>query len=128
MHYDFRNHASEEETEQAKCESEIRPIMPILHSLQGIPFKVNLPIEIHLMERLHWDLRLAMISCPILLVLEMQVMLHWTAWVSSFLILARRDGGGNVPECNENGDASKESEESPSEEAAMYLACKVARY
>ena len=88
MHDNFWHHARQEKTEEAEREFEVGPIVSILHHLQRISFKIDLAIEVHLMERLHRDLGLAMVSCTILLLLEAEVMLHRTTRIASLLVFA----------------------------------------
>ena len=105
MHDEFRNHASEKVLEQAEGESKIGPVVSIFHDIQGVPFEVHLPIKIHLMECLHGDLGSAMILRPMFLFFELQIMLYRAAGIPYFLVLAGRDGGGDIPERHENWDA-----------------------
>ena len=70
MHKHFRNHAGEEEAEQAQCEPEASPVMPIFHDLQCVTFEIDSTIEVHLVKCLHWDLALATVFGSVLLAME----------------------------------------------------------
>ena len=128
MHDDLWHHASQEETEQAERELEIGPVMPILHDVQRISLEVYCTIEVHLMERFHWNLRFTMVLRPILLAVEVKVMLHRTAWVAGFFILPWRDCRSHVPEGHKDGDAGEGRKEDPGEDASTNLAGEVGRH
>ena len=89
MHDHLWHHTSEKEAEQADCEPEVCPVVAVFHHLQCIAFEVNGAIEVHLVEGLHWYLALAMVFRSIVCAMELQVILHWSTWVSSLLILSR---------------------------------------
>ena len=93
MHNHLWHHTSEEEAEQAKCEPEIGPVMSVLHHLQSVTVKVDGTVEVHFMKSLHWYFAFAMILGSMLFAVEMQIMLHRSAWISSLLIFSRRYGG-----------------------------------
>ena len=67
MRYDFRNHPKKEIPKKTPRKAKARPIMPILHHVQRIPLEIHRPVKVHLVERLHRDLRLAPIPTPITL-------------------------------------------------------------
>lgn len=90
VHNYLWHHSSEEEAEQAKCESKVCPVMSVFHHLQGIAFEVDGTVEVHFVKGLHWDLAFTMVLCSILLIVEVQIMLHWSTWISSLFILSRR--------------------------------------
>jgi len=61
-----------------------------------------------------------------LLVTELQVMLHWPSRVPRFFILARGDSGGDGPEGDEDREEGQEGEDEPCEEAAAEFKGQVA--
>ena len=93
MHDYFRHHTSKEEAKETNGEPEVGPIVSVFKSFQSISVKVDRSIKVHLMESFNWYLALAMVLQPVFLVVELKIMLDWTAGVSSFLIFSRRDGG-----------------------------------
>lgn len=118
MHDYLGHHPREEEAEKADGEAEARPIMPILQHLQRIPLEFHQPVKVHLLERLQRDFISAFIPHPILLITELQVMLHWPTRIPRFLILARRDPRGDGPEGDKDREEGQEGKEEPCEEAA----------
>ena len=104
MHDNLRNHSNQEVAEQAQRKPEARPVMSILQCLQGVTLKVHLIVKVHLMERLHGNLALAMILDPVMLAMEMEVMLHGLSRVLGLLVLARRDRRGDGPKGHEDGE------------------------
>lgn len=91
MHNNLRNHAGQKELIQAQRKAESSPIMAILHGLEAVALEIHGTVKVHLMEGLHRDLALAMISGAIMLVVEVQVVLDRAAGVFGLLVLARRD-------------------------------------
>jgi hypothetical protein len=89
MHDDFRNHAREEEFEEAQGEAEACPIMAIFHHFQTIALEINLFVKVHLMKCLHWYAAFSIVLHAILVAAEMQIVLHRPARVPCFLIFPR---------------------------------------
>ena len=87
------HHTGEEEAEQADGESEVCPVMPVFHHLQGVPFEINGAVKVHLVKCLHWYLAFAMVFRPILLAVELQIMLHRSPRKTSLFIFSRRYRG-----------------------------------
>ena len=66
-----------------------------------------------------------MILGPITLFVELQIMLNPTPGVSNFLVLARRDSGGNGPKTCQDGNSGNEDEKDPCEKTPADLASEV---
>ena len=98
MHDGFGEEASQEEAEQAHGEAEASPVVTVLHDLEGVAFKVDRAIEVHLVERFYWDLVFAAVLGAVALAMEVEVVLHRLAGVPDLFILARRDARSNGPE------------------------------
>jgi len=79
------------------------------------------------MESLHRYLAFAMILCSITLLVKFEVMLHWKAGISSFLVLSRGYGRGKIPKCCENRNAGEYGKENPGENPPIHLACQIGR-
>lgn len=77
MHDYLWHHTSQEKSKKADSESEVCPVVPILHNLQCIALEVYSSIKILFMESLHRYLAFAMIFCSIALLVKFEVMLHW---------------------------------------------------
>ena len=101
--------------------------MSVLHCLQAVPLEVNLAIEVHFVEGLHWNLVLAMVFRPITFSVEGEVVLNWTTRKFCFFRLARRDSRGDTPEDHENRDGCEEREEQGSPKPSTDLTCGVPR-
>lgn len=115
--------AKQEMLEKAGGELEVGPVMTVLEALQSIALKVNLAVEVFLVEDNHGDLALSTVSGAIMLAVEVQIMLNRKATVLGLLGLARRDGGSDSPKGNEDGNASEESKEDGGIETPTDLAC-----
>ena len=70
MHEHFRYHASQEETEQADCESKICPIVSVLHNFQCIALEVDGTIKVHFMEGFHWYFAFPMVFGAVVLAVK----------------------------------------------------------
>ena len=121
MHDYLWHHTSEEEAEQADGESEVCPVMPVFHHLQGVTFEINGAIKVHLVKGFHGYLAFAMVFRPILLAVELQIMLHWSPWKTSLVIFSRRYRGSQIPKGSEYGDTGEQGEEYPGEEPSIDL-------
>lgn len=86
---DLWHHACQEELVQTERETEACPVMSILHNLQCVSFEVDLPIKVHFLECLQWDLVLAIVLGAITFPVECEVMLDPATGISGLLILAR---------------------------------------
>ena len=125
VHNDFRHEAEENELEQADCKSEACPIMPVLQDLQTIAIELNLAIKVHVVEGLHRNLVSAAVLDLVGFVLEGKVVLNGASRKSGLFVLARGEHRMEGPECNEDGDGSKEAEEYGSLQPAADLPCEV---
>lgn len=123
MHNDLRDHPHQEKSEETQGKFPIRPVMPVFHNLQSIALEVDLSVKIHLMERLHRDLDLAMIPRSILLVVKMQIVFHGTTRVSCFFVLPWRNGRGDVPKGTEDGNAGENCEEEGCTNSSPNFSC-----
>jgi hypothetical protein len=92
VHDNFWRKGEEHKFEEADCESEACPVMPVFHHFQTISIEVNFAVEIHIVECLHWDLVLPTIFDLIGLILEGKVVFDWATRIPGFLVLARREG------------------------------------
>lgn len=88
MHDYLRHHASQKESEKAHSEPEICPVVSVFHNLQRISFEIDHPVEVHLMEGFHRNLAFPMVFGSVTLLVELEVMLHRSTRVSSFLVLS----------------------------------------
>lgn len=111
VHDDLRNHASQEEPDQAKSEAEARPVVAVLENLEAVAIEIDVAIEVHLEEGPHGDLILAKVFGLIGRILESQVVLDRAAGESGLLILAGGDGGRDNPEGTEEGDGGEDGKE-----------------
>ena len=102
MHDDFRDHASQEETEETQCEPEVGPVVPVLHGFQTIALEVDIAVKVLLVEGLHRDPVLAMVPGPVRLFVEGEVMFDRTTRISSLFIFSGRNGRCHVPESTED--------------------------
>ena len=100
--------------------------MPPLHHLQRIPLEIHLLVKIHLVERLHWNLRLAPIPTPIRLAVKLQIVLNGFSRIARFFIFARTHARGDGPEGHDDGEGCEEGDEQPCQEAATDLEGEVA--
>jgi len=115
--------AKQEVLEEAGGELEVGPVVTVLKSLQSIALEVNLAIEILLVKDNHGDLALSAVGGAVMLAVELQVVLDREATVLGLLSLARRNGGRDSPEGNQNGDAGEDSKEDGGVETSADLAC-----
>lgn len=70
MHDDFGHHAGQEEPEKTNGEAEASPVMSVFHDLESVSIEVDLAVEVHLVESLHWDLVPAPVFLSVRLLLE----------------------------------------------------------
>lgn len=110
MHNNFRCKDEENVLEQAQGESEASPIMSVFHDLQAVSVEINIPIEVHGVESLHWDLVASMVLGLVGRVLEGKVVLDWATWVPGLLILARAEGRCHIPEADQDRDSGEDTE------------------
>lgn len=111
VHNDLGRKDEEDVLEQGPSESEAGPVMSILHHLQAVPIELDIPIEVHGVERLHGDLVLPAVLGLVGFVLEGEVVLDWTAWELDLFILARTEGRSQVPVADQDRDGGEESKE-----------------
>lgn len=121
----LRDKAKQEVLEKTHGELEIGPVVAVFESLEGIHLKINLTIEVLLVEDLHGDFALAAVCSTVMLGVELQVVFDGAATVLGLLSLAGRDRRRDAPESHENGNSSEESEENGGVEAAANLAGQV---
>ncbi len=86
MHDDLGHHTSQKVAKQAEGELPVGPVMSILHDLQGVALEVDFAIKVHLVKGFHWYLILAIISRPVILVVEFEVMFDRTTGVPCLLV------------------------------------------
>lgn len=98
VHDDFRDHAKNEVLAKAPGEAEAGPVMSILHDVQAVTVKVNLVVEVHLLERLQGNSVLSIVLGSVGLLLECEVVLDGTAGVLGLLVLSWRQGRNSDPE------------------------------
>lgn len=128
MQQHLRDEAKQEVLEETHGEFEVGPVVAVLKSLQGVSLKVNLAVEVLLVEDLHGDLALATVGGTVMLTVKVQVVLDGAAAVLGLLSLTGRDGGGDGPEGHENGDSGEDGEEDGGVEATAHLASQVPRH
>jgi hypothetical protein len=85
--------------------------MAVFEHLQAIAIEVDVAVKVHLMERLHGDLVLAMVLGLVGGLLEGEVVLDRAAGELGLLRLARRDSRHNQPETAEEGGAREDGKE-----------------
>ena len=113
MHNDLRQHAREEELEQADGEGEAGPVVAVLHHVETVPLEVDLAVKVHLVEGLHGDLASATVPETIGFVLEVEIVLDALSGILRLLVLARRETRGDGPEGHEDGEEGEDGEEDP---------------
>jgi hypothetical protein len=82
--------------------------------IQNVALDIDLSVKVQFMECLHWDFASAIIFLTEFLCFEGKIMLDRFAWDLSFLVLSRREAGGNAPESSKNRNGSQDSKEQPS--------------
>lgn len=87
--------------------------MSVFQSLEHVPIDLDLIVEVHFMERLHWYLRPATVLLLVRIVLEGEVVLHGSSSVASFFSLTWRYHWYHHPECSEYWYSEKDNEEQP---------------
>lgn len=101
--------------------------MPVLHDLECVTFEVNLAIEIHFVEGLHWDPIPASVFGLVFFGVEVQVVLDRSSRVASLLVHARRHAGSHGPEGYEDRKGCEQSKEYPCLETSTNFPRKVTR-
>jgi hypothetical protein len=128
VHDNLRRKLEENKLEQAQREPEACPVMSIFHHLQTVTIEVNIAIEVHIVECLHWNL----VSAPILeligLILECKIVFDGTAWNSGLFSLARTEGRSKIPEADQDWDRCEKTEEDAGLQSAADFPRKVRRY
>lgn len=125
MQQHLRNESCQEVLVQTPGEAEAGPVVAILEDLQRVALEIHLAIEIFLEEHPHRDLALATVLGPIVLVVEVQVVLHRTARVLGLFILAGRDRRRSGPKRHQNGNGGKNGKEDGGVKATPDLASQV---
>ena len=121
MHDNFWCKVEEDVFEKTYCEFEACPVMTVLENLESITVKVDISIEVHVVESFHRNLVLSAVFYFIGFVLKGKIMLDWTSWVLGLFILAWGEAGEYCPECEENGDSGDETKEDGSLESTTNL-------
>lgn len=127
MQNNLWHHSRQEELEQAERKPEGGPIVPALHSLERVTLEVHTARKVHLVESLHGDLALAVVSGAILLAVEVEVVLYRSPGIFGLLILTRRNGRRHRPVDHENWDSREDRKEDRRVEATASLASNVGR-
>ena len=121
MHDDLWNEGKEEVLEQAQSESECCPVVSVFQNLQCITVVVNLIVEAHLLECLHWDLVAATVLDSVGLILEGEVVFNGETGQLGLLVLAGAERGGQIPEADEDRSRCDQAEEDRGLESATNL-------
>lgn len=121
VHDNLRHHTSKEEPEERQSETEVGPIVTVLHDLKGVAVEVDIAVEVLLVESLHGDLRTAVVLGAVGLLVELEVVLNGGTRVASLLVLAGSVAGSNGPEGHQDGNGSQETKEDPGLEATTDL-------
>lgn len=121
MHNDFGKHAKEEELDQANGESEARPVVAVLESLETVALEVDVTVKVHLVEGLHGDLVVAAVLEAVRVLLEVEIMLDATAREAGLFVLAGAQGGNDQPPGAEEGEIDDEGKEDGGFEATADL-------
>lgn len=127
MHDNLRNHAKEEELDEANGEAEAGPVVAVLHNLEAVTLKVNITIEVHLVEGLHGDLVATTVLEAVGVLLELEVVLDTTVRKANLLILARADRGDYKPPSGKQGKIDDEGEEDGGLESTTNLSAEEPR-
>lgn len=85
--------------------------MSVFHNLEAVPIEVNVAIEVHVMESLHWNLVASSVLELVCLILEGKVVFDRAARKSGLFILARTERRGKVPEANQDGNCGEDTKE-----------------
>lgn len=101
--------------------------MSILHDFQRISFEVYLFIKIHFMKCLHRNFASAMVSCPVFLIMKMQIVFNRSTRIPCLLVLARGDRRRDVPEGTQDGNTGKKTEEESRKQSSTDLSRKKPR-
>ena len=89
MHEHLGKEAGQEEPIEADCELEAGPVVSVFHDFERVTIEVDVAIEVHLVKGLHWDLASSAVLQCVVLIAEVEVVLHRATWVFCFLVLAR---------------------------------------
>lgn len=128
VHDNLWHHASQEEPEQADSETEVGPVVAVLHDLQCVTVEVDLAIKVLLVEGLHGDLVAAVVLGLVFGTVEGEIVLNWCTGVLGLLVLAGSVSRSNGPEGDEDWEAGQDGEENPCLETAIDLPGEVPRY
>lgn len=121
MHDHLGEGLEEEELDQADGEAEASPVVAVLEHLQAVAVEVDVAVEVHLLERLHRDLVLAMVLGLVGGLLEGEVVLHRAAGQSGFLVLPGRERRDDEPEAAEDGKGGEDGKKDGSLQPAADL-------
>lgn len=111
MHDHLWEGLEEEELDQADGEAEAGPVVTVLEDLQAVAIEVDVAVKVHLLERLHSNLVLAMVLGLVCGLLEGEVMLDRAAGELDLLRLPGGESGDDEPEGAEDGETGEEAEE-----------------
>lgn len=111
MHDHLGDEGQNEVSAEANGPVEVGPVVPVLEGLEDVAVKIDVTVEVHLVEGLHGDLALAVVLELVGAVLEGEVVLDGAARQLDLLILAGAHGRGRHPETGEDGKGGEEAEE-----------------
>jgi hypothetical protein len=111
MHDHLRGETEKDEFEEAESKSEARPIVPVLQYLKAVAIEVDVPIKVHVVERLKGNLVSSTILGLIGVMLEGQVVLDWATRKLDFLVLAWAERRRDSPEGHQDRDGGEEAKE-----------------
>ena len=100
--------------------------MSELEALQRVSDKVDLAIEVLLVESLHGNAVVTMVPGSVDLAVEAQIVLDWAACVSRFGVLTWCHRGGDGPEGHEDGNCCEDGKEEHRPDTASHRVREVA--
>lgn len=125
MHNHLRDEAKQEVLDKTKSESGLGPVVAPLENLQHVAIKLNLAIEVLLLEGLDGDLLLSVVCIAVLGLLKLEIVLNGLSRQLGLLVLAGSKFGGEPPKGAENGQEQNKSQEDPGLEAHAPAPCDV---
>lgn len=125
MHDHLWRELEEDELEQAQGESKAGPVGSVLENLETVAIELDLALEVHVVESLHWDLAPSTVLQLVGLALKSEVVLDWASWELGLLILARAHAGHDKPEGDEDWDGGEDGKEDGGFQTTADLPCSV---
>ena len=101
--------------------------MSVFQNLKAVTVKINITVEVHFLESLHWDFVLSTVFDTIGILVEGKVVLNRATWVTGLLILARSEGRSDTPEGHKDWDGGENGKKDSSLPAATDLPGEVCR-